>query len=97
MTWSSSGSGTGTRWTERTKVVVGPSDPLRCEREAKRFVEAYHAQLRDARLRILMPSQCLQSARQDGSQYVFLIFPEDRTINKAMEQAAAAFIGFTRR
>ncbi|QGA15968.1 hypothetical protein EYB26_003635 [Talaromyces marneffei] len=87
---------TGTRWTERTKVVVEPSDPLRCEREAKRFVEAYHAQLRDARLRILMPSQCLQSARQDGSQSVFLIFPEDRTINKDMEQAAAAFIGFTR-
>ncbi|KAF5017471.1 hypothetical protein F66182_10595 [Fusarium sp. NRRL 66182] len=88
---------TGTRWTERKRVVADPSDPLRCEREAKRFVEAYHAQLRDARLRILMPSQCLQSARQDGSQSVFLIFPEDRTVNKAMEQAAAAFLGLTRR
>ncbi|QGA20933.1 hypothetical protein EYB26_008643 [Talaromyces marneffei] len=88
---------TGTRWTERKRVVANPSDPLRCEREAKRFVEAYHAQLRDARLRMLMPSQCLQSARQDGSQSVFLIFPEDRTVNKAMEQAAAAFIGFRRR
>uniref|UniRef100_A0A093UMF8 Uncharacterized protein n=1 Tax=Talaromyces marneffei PM1 TaxID=1077442 RepID=A0A093UMF8_TALMA len=88
---------TGTRWTERKRVVADPSDPLRCEREAKRFVETYHAQLRDARLRMLMPSQCLQSARQDGSQSVFLIFPEDRTVNKAMEQAAAAFIGFRRR
>lgn len=88
---------TGIRWTERARVVADPSDPLRCEREAKRFVEVYHAQLRDARLRTLTPSQCLQSARQDGSQSVFLIFPEDRTINTAMEQAAATFIGFSHR
>ncbi|PCG88161.1 Hypothetical protein PENO1_111780 [Penicillium occitanis (nom. inval.)] len=87
---------TGTRWTERTRVVADPSDPLRCEREAKRFVETYHAQLRDAQLRILMPSQCLQSARQDGSQSVFLIFPEDRTVTDAMEKAAAAFMSSRR-
>jgi hypothetical protein len=82
---------TGTRWKEETRVVADQSDPLRVEREAKRFVKAHHAQLRDARMGILMPKQCLSSARQDGSHSVFLIF-EDQTITDAMEKAAALFM-----
>jgi hypothetical protein len=82
---------TGARWKEETRVVADQSDPLRVEREAKRFVEAHHAQLRDAGMRTLMPSQCLPSARQDGSHSVFLIF-ENRAITDAMEKEAAAFI-----
>lgn len=82
---------TGTRWMEHTRVAADQSDPLRVEREAKRFVEAHHAQLRDARMRILMPSQCLASARQDGSHSVFLIF-ENKTITPVMEKEAALFM-----
>ncbi|PCG88073.1 Hypothetical protein PENO1_112270 [Penicillium occitanis (nom. inval.)] len=81
---------TGARWKEETRVVADQSDPLRVEREAKRFVEVHHAQLRDAGMRTLMPSQCLPSARQDGSHSVFLIF-ENRAITDAMEKEAAAF------
>ena len=77
----------GLRWTEETRVVADPSDPLRVEREAKRFVEAHHKQLRDARMRILMPSQCLPSAQQDGSHSVFLT-AEDQTVTDTMEKAA---------
>lgn len=77
---------TGLRWVEETRVVADRSDPLRVEREAKRFVEAHH-KLRDARMRILMAPQCLPSARQDGSHSVFLT-PENQNITDTMEKAA---------
>ncbi|QKX64376.1 uncharacterized protein TRUGW13939_11550, partial [Talaromyces rugulosus] len=83
---------TGLRWSERTKVDLGASDPLQVEREARRFVEHYYANLRDARMRSMTPVECLQSARDDGSNSIFVIFPEDGEVTDAMEQAAAKFI-----
>jgi Protein of unknown function (DUF3723) len=83
---------TRVRWTEWSRIVVDPSDPRGVEREAKRIVENHHAQLRDARMRNLIPSQCLQSAGQDGSHSVFMIFPDDKMVTEAMAQAAAEFM-----
>lgn len=80
---------TRVRWTERSRIVVDPSDQRGVEREANRFVQNHHVQLRDARMRSLMPSQCLQSARHDGSHSVFMIYPDDKIVTEAMTKAAA--------